>query len=92
MKQSTFVTLFACCNLGMLLLHIHKQSKMIELSFTKQKLETQRITLLKQKQELTHQLHALHNLRDVKQFALNELALKPVKISQIKKIPHDTTI
>lgn len=75
----------------MVLLHIHKHSKIIELSFTKQKIETQKQALFKQKQELTHQIQALHNLRDVKQFALNELALKPAKISQVKKINHEST-
>jgi hypothetical protein len=75
----------------MVLLHIHKHSKIIELSFTKQKIETQRQALFKQKQELTHQIQALHNLRDVKLFALNELALKPAKISQVKKINHEST-
>jgi hypothetical protein len=75
----------------MVLLHIHKHSKIIELSFTKQKIETQKQALIKQKQELTHQIQALHNLRDVKQFALNELALKPAKISQVKKINHEST-
>lgn len=92
MKRSTFIALFACSNLAMILLHIHKHSKIIELSFTRQKLEAQRLTLLKQKQQLTHQIQALHNLREVKQFALNELALKPAKISQVKKMNHDTTI
>lgn len=91
MKRSSFIALFAISNLAMVLLHIHKHSKVIELSFTRQKLETQRLALLKQKQELTHQMQALHNLRDVKQFALNELSLKPAKISQIKKISHDAT-
>lgn len=91
MKRSTFVAIFACSNLAMVLLHIHKHSKIIELSFTRQKLEVQKQALFKQKQELTHQLQALHSLRDVKQFALNELSLKPAKISQVKKMNHDTT-
>lgn len=91
MKRSTFVAIFALSNLCMVLLHIHKHSKIIELSFTKQKIEAQRQALFKQKQELTHQIQALHNLRDVQQFALNQLALKPAKISQVKKINHDTT-
>ncbi len=91
MKRSSFIALFALSNVAMILLHIHKHSKIIELSFTKQKIESQRTALLKQKQELTHQRHALHNLRDVQQFATKELSLKPVKISQMKKINHDTT-
>lgn len=92
MKRSSFIALFALSNLAMVLLHIHKHSKSIELSYTRQKLEAQRLALNKQKQALTHQIQALHNLPDVKQFALNELALKPAKISQIKKIDHDATI
>lgn len=92
MKRSTFVAIFALSNLSMVLLHIHKHSRNIELSFTKQKCESQKSALIKQKQELTHQLQALHNLREVKQFALNELSLKPAKISQVKKMNHDTTV
>lgn len=92
MKRSTFAALFAICNLAMVLLHIHKHSKIIEHSYTRQKLDAQRLALIKQKQELTHQLQALHNLREVKQFALNELSLKPAKISQVKKMNHDTTV
>ena len=92
MKRSSFIAVFALSNLAMVLLHIHKHSKIIELSFTKQKIETQRLALLKQKQELTHQIQALHNLRDVQQFALKELSLKPAKITQVKKISHDATL
>lgn len=92
MKRSTFAAVFAISNLAMVLLHIHKHSRTIELSFTRQKIEAQRAALIKQKQELTHQLQALHNLREVKQFALNELSLKPAKISQVKKINHDTIV
>lgn len=92
MKRSTFVAIFALSNLCMVLLHIHKHSKIIELSFTKQKLENLKQKLVEKKRGLTHQIQALHNLRDVKQFALNELALKPAKISQVKKMNHDTTI
>lgn len=92
MKRSTFAALFAISNLAMVLLVIHKHSRNIELSFMKQKCESQRAALIKQKQELTHQQHALHKLSDIKQFALNELSLKQAKISQIKKMNHDTTV
>ncbi|CAN5129670.1 hypothetical protein BH09DEP1_BH09DEP1_8370 [soil metagenome] len=92
MKRSSFIAVFALSNLAMVLLHIHKHSKIIELSFTKQKIETQKVALFKQKQQLTHHLQALHNLRDVQQFALKELALKPAKITQVKKITNDQII
>lgn len=90
MKRSTFIAIFIGTNLSFVLLHIHKQSQIIKLSYIKQKIEVEKLQLSKQKQELTHQLHTVHDRATVKQFAVNNLALKPVKISQVKKINNDT--
>lgn len=92
MKRSTFIAMFISTNIAFVLLHIHKQSQMIKLSYEKQKIEFEKAELSKQKQELTHQLYTMHDRTQVKQFAANNLTMKPVKISQIKKISHDTNI
>lgn len=92
MKRSSFIALLITTNIALVLLHIHKQSQIIQLSFIKQKLESEKIVMAKQKEALTHQLYTMHDRATVKQFASTVLALKPVKISQIKKIRDDTNI
>jgi len=88
MKRSAFVAVFVTTNLAFVLLHIHKQSQIIKFSYEKQKIEAEKAQWCKQKQELTHQLHTIHDRTSVKQFAQNTLIkkLEPMKISQIKKI------
>jgi hypothetical protein len=86
MKRSTFVAIFVCTNLAFLMLHIHKQSQVTKLSYEKQKRDQEINTLEKRKCELTHDLQTVHDRTLVKQFAVNKLDLKPVKIAQIKKV------
>jgi cell division protein FtsL len=92
MKRSTFTALFICVNLAFVVAHIHKQSKFIRLSYSKQKGEMEKEKLAKELQTLTLQSQTLHDRAQVRQFASNTLQLKPVKISQIKKIEHDTNL
>lgn len=92
MKRPLFIAIFVGSNIGGILLHIHRQSQTIKLSYILQKLEGERQTFFKQKQELIHTLHTLHDRNFVKNYAQNTLGLKSVKISQIKKINHDTNL
>lgn len=66
-------------------MHIHKYSQVIKANYEKQKNEITKTTLLQKKQELTHQLYALHNRSQVKQFALAQ-KMEPVSLNQIKRL------
>ena len=92
MKQSTFITLFLVLNITLVLVHLYKQNQIIKLSYIKQKIELEKASLIKQKEALTHQLSIVHDRNQVKQFAQNTLGLKPVKISQIKKIDTNANL
>jgi hypothetical protein len=94
MKRSSFISLFIVTNISFVLLHIHKQSHLIKLSYSKQKIELEKQTLAKLKQTLTNQLYSLHDRAQVKKFVQDHpnLQLKPIKIGQIKKIQHDSNI
>ena len=92
MKRTYFTTLFIGTNILFVLAHLYKQSLTIKFSYDKQKIELEERDLIKQKQVLSHQLHTIHDRAQVKQFAAQQLSLKPVKISQIKKITHDSNI
>lgn len=93
MKKSIFITIFIGAHVGFVFLQIHQYSRVIQTNYDKQKLETTKITLIQKKQELTHQLYALHNKSSIKQFAVKNLAMEPVQLSQIKRLnKHDQTI
>lgn len=86
MKRSSFLALFIAANVGFILLHLHKQSQFIQLSYTKQKLEVQMSNLHKQKQELTHQLYTFYDRARVLNYAKKELNMSHAKVGQFKKI------
>lgn len=92
MKRSTFLALFICVNLAFVVVHIHKQSRFIRLSYVKQKSESEKEKLAKELQSLTLQVQTLHDRAQVRKFATDMLQLKPAKISQIKKINYDTNL
>lgn len=85
MKRSFLIT-FVVTNVFLVVLHLHKQSKIIKLSYLKQKNEHEKSNMLKTKQELTHELYTLHDRNSVKKFASNQLNMKPIQISQVKKL------
>ena len=88
MKKSAFLALFIGANVGFVLLHLHKQSQFIHLSYTKQKIELETCTLVKQKQELTHQLYTLYDRARVLSFAKKELNMTQARVGQFKKITN----
>lgn len=88
MKRSPFLALFVAANIGFVLLHLHKQSQFIQLSYTKQKLEAQMSNLHKQKQELTHQLYTFYDRARVLNYAKKELNMSHAKVGQFKKMSN----
>jgi len=65
---------------------IHKQSKLVKLSYEKQRYETEKEKLIKKKQELTNSLYALKNPAKVKEFATETLHMEPLNLNQVKRI------
>ena len=90
MKKNTFFIVFIGVQLLLLFLYIHHQSMAIKLSYQKQKYEKKKLELAHKKQEITHALHANHDLADIKVFALNA-KMKKITLDQIKTIPDEYT-
>ena len=86
MKRSLFIAVFIVINISLVVLHLQKQSRIIKLSYLKQKNEHEKSIALKNKQELTHQLYTLHDRDTVKKFAATKLGMKPIQISQVKRL------
>jgi hypothetical protein len=68
--------------------YIHHQSTLIKLSYQRQKHEHTKLDRLAKKRELTHTLHASHNLSHIKDFALQS-NMQKVTLDQIKTVPHE---
>lgn len=86
MKKNIFLSLFIITNIGLLFLQIRKQMLFIKESFRKQKYERALIKLEQKKQEIEHALHLAQNKQKVKQYAQDTLSMKPVQISQLKRM------
>jgi cell division protein FtsL len=86
MKRPYFITIFVCTQVFLVFFQIHKHSKIIRLSYQKQKNEQKREELTHQIQALTQQLYRLKEQSSIKQFAQEQLGMKKIKISQIKKL------
>lgn len=85
MKKRVFLVTFVVTQLFFVFFHIHKQSRIISLSYDKQKYEKLKAELLQQKQQLQQTLHIAHARSTIKQYAETTLALKPMRINQVKK-------
>ena len=89
MKKNTALFLFVGLQLFLIFFYIHHQSMVIKLSYQKQKYEKKKLDLSQKKQQLTHALHANHNLSDIKTFALRN-NMRKMTLNQIKTIPIPT--
>lgn len=87
MKKRFFITTFIIIQLGIITLHIEKQSRLIKLSYEKQKYEKQISQLKIKKQELTCTIASLQNQASIKQYAQNTLGMSPLSLHKIKRVP-----
>lgn len=67
-------------------LHIYKHSLFVGQLYQKQRIETTKQELTHRKQLVLQQLYAAKDPAVIKQFATQKLGMKPVALTQIKKI------
>lgn len=89
MKKTVFITLFISTHISFLFLHIHKQMLFIKQSFSKQANEQLLSKATQEKQARLNELYALQNKQDVKAYAEKKLALRPVSMTQLHRLPHE---
>jgi len=86
MKRSTFISLFIGTHLLLVVLQVYKHSKHAQLLYDKQKQESRKTNLLARRQQLTQELYACKDRAAVKEFAVKQLHMEPIRLSQIKKL------
>ena len=89
MKKFYFVSAFITTHLFFIFFQIHKHSKVIRLSYCKQKYEQQKEIMTQKIQELTKNLYALKERSEIKKYAQETLKMKKMKLSQVKKLNLD---
>ena len=86
MKKLIFAGIFVGIQLCFICIHIDKQTRLVKLSYQKQKYEQASKTLKLKKQLITATLHGLKNHQDIKTYAQNELGMTPLFLKNIKKL------
>jgi len=86
MKQNTFIIIFVGINFLFIVLHIHKHTMLIKISYQKQRLKKEQQELREQKNRSITQLYELQQPSNIKQFAQEHLVMKPFTLDRVKKI------
>jgi len=88
MKKSAFMILFIGLQIFLIFFYIYHRSSLIKLSYQKQKYEKKKLQLNQKKQELKQELHASHDLAQIKNFAVQS-HMQKITLDQIKPVPHE---
>ena len=81
-----FISVFIAAHIFFIFFQIHKHSKVIKLSYQKQKSEQRKELLTQKLQDLKQQLYELQKRPTIKQFAQEKLKMRKIKLSQINKL------
>lgn len=85
-QKKRLCILFFGLNILLVLIHIHKQSLLVKWSFNEQRLEQQKILLIKQRNELLCQWQEVSSCNAIHNFAEKKLTMKPITMNQVKTI------
>lgn len=80
------VAVFVVVNLLFIFLQIHKQSQLVKISYSRQRLEKEQDQLTKKRNEVVHKLHLQQSSSVVKKYATKQLGLRNTNVNQIHKI------
>lgn len=86
MKRSPIIPLFIGVHLLCMVLQIYKHSLFVQASYTKQKYEIDRESLVQDRQRLTQELQVLKNRNSIKQYAQTKLQMDTLRLKQIKRL------
>lgn len=87
MKKQIAIGLFISIQLLFITLHIHKESRLVKLSYQKQSCQEELKKLIAQKENLTSTLCDLQNPKRVKHFVQEKLGMQPLALKKIKRLP-----
>lgn len=83
--------IFITTNLFFMFFLIYKNSRIIELTYKKQKNEKKRDSLLKNRDLLKRELCMIQNHASIKEYAINELKMQKVHLKDIRTLLRTTS-
>jgi len=83
---TTLVGSLVLVNLALLFLQIHKQTRFVQLSYGRQRLEKEIDELERQRNEVLHQLHLQQSHKHVQQYVSKNLGLQNTSVKQLRRI------
>jgi len=83
---SLIVIVFVVINLIFIFLQIHKQSQFVKLSYARQRLEKEKDQLIRQRNELVHQIYLQQSRKNVQKYAQDQLGMRETSVAQIHKV------
>ena len=86
MQSSRFMCLVVATHVAFIVAHIHRHTRFIGESFRRQRNERTRQQLVHKRQELAAQLCAIQDHGYIKRYAEEKLHMKPISLSQVKKL------
>lgn len=82
MKRTHFIALFFGAQICMIFLYVHVQSRLIQCSYEKQRLETEQADLIQKKKTITNELYLLQNRDLIKEHAQKN-GMQPITLKQV---------
>lgn len=92
MKKKFFPFIFLGTQIALVLLYIYQKSYAIQLSYQKQKYEKYKNELINKKQSLEQDLYHIKDKKNIKQYALQHLKFKQIRLTDVKKIDSTTEL
>lgn len=86
MKKKVSMLVFITLQILLVVGHIHQRSLFVRELYQEQRINSTKYALERQKQELCAQLYICKNPDAIKQFATQQLAMRPIALSQIKTV------
>lgn len=88
MNQKAFSVIFVLVNLFFIFFLVFKNSRIVELTFSKQKREKEKIALIKHKEQIEQKLLLAQSRGAIKEYANNYLGMDRIKLKDIKQLPQ----
>ncbi len=82
-----WIIIFVIIQLIIIITHITSKNIWIKTSYTTQKYEYELAKLKEQKKNLLNELYELKNPKKIKLYAEKNMGMKPIKRSDLKRIP-----
>lgn len=86
MLNKNFIIFFILTQVFLALFEIHRQARVIKLYYNNQKLDKYKTELLNKKTILNQNISIEKDLVQVKNFAINQLKMKPIFLHKLKHV------